>query len=388
MGLVWLLLSLPHLISASTELGCYASLPDGFTENNKYTYQSDSYCSNKCSGSNYKFFALFDGLTCYCGNSAPSITSDTNSANSCNVPCQGYPQNMCGGSGSYGVFAVANNYVISGASSANSEGSGGLTTSSSNSAAAFTSSTSTTTTSSTSSTSTSSTSSSTSSTASDGSPTDSMVTPTPLPLSTDTTSVEKTTIVRTVLNPGGSTEVVTVTSAVSGAATGGSTTAKSNSVVGPAVGGAVGGVAAIAIILLILYFVRRHHQNKLEREAEEEEIAYKKAFQPIPPNSVVPHLDNPFADEMMLKRDTSTARGTSSGYYEDNTDPSSTVNSYGDEQGVNRINSINHASEYDTHLDPRMNPVMLGRRRISEGSLADADDYSRKILGVSNPDDE
>lgn len=35
--------------------------------------------------------------------------------------------------------------------------------------------------------------------------------------------------------------------------------------------------------------------------------------------------------------------------------------------------------------DPRLNPVMMGRRRLSEGSLADEADYSRKILGVANP---
>jgi cell wall integrity and stress response component len=39
-------------------------------------------------------------------------------------------------------------------------------------------------------------------------------------------------------------------------------------------------------------------------------------------------------------------------------------------------------------VDQRLNPVMLGERRISEGSLADARDYSRKILRVANPDDD
>jgi cell wall integrity and stress response component len=39
-------------------------------------------------------------------------------------------------------------------------------------------------------------------------------------------------------------------------------------------------------------------------------------------------------------------------------------------------------------VDQRLNPVMLGRRRISEGSLADEADYSRKILRVANPDDD
>lgn len=38
-------------------------------------------------------------------------------------------------------------------------------------------------------------------------------------------------------------------------------------------------------------------------------------------------------------------------------------------------------------IDQRLNPVMLGERRLSEGSLADDRDYSRKILRVANPDD-
>lgn len=38
-------------------------------------------------------------------------------------------------------------------------------------------------------------------------------------------------------------------------------------------------------------------------------------------------------------------------------------------------------------IDQRLNPVMLGERRLSEGSIADERDYSRKILRVANPDD-
>lgn len=38
-------------------------------------------------------------------------------------------------------------------------------------------------------------------------------------------------------------------------------------------------------------------------------------------------------------------------------------------------------------VDQRLNPVMVGERRISLGSLADAADYSRKVLRVANPDD-
>ncbi len=37
--------------------------------------------------------------------------------------------------------------------------------------------------------------------------------------------------------------------------------------------------------------------------------------------------------------------------------------------------------------DDRLNPKMLGTRRLSQGTLADEADYSRKILRVANPDD-
>jgi cell wall integrity and stress response component len=40
----------------------------------------------------------------------------------------------------------------------------------------------------------------------------------------------------------------------------------------------------------------------------------------------------------------------------------------------------------DGMVDPRLNPVMMGRKRLSEGSLADDTDYSRKILHVANPE--
>lgn len=46
----------------------------------------------------------------------------------------------------------------------------------------------------------------------------------------------------------------------------------------------------------------------------------------------------------------------------------------------------NGASGPSGLMDPRLNPIMMGRRRLSEGSLADEADYSRKILHVANPD--
>lgn len=39
-------------------------------------------------------------------------------------------------------------------------------------------------------------------------------------------------------------------------------------------------------------------------------------------------------------------------------------------------------------MDPRLNPAMLGDPRISIASLADARDYSRQVLTVTNPDEK
>ena len=38
--------------------------------------------------------------------------------------------------------------------------------------------------------------------------------------------------------------------------------------------------------------------------------------------------------------------------------------------------------------DHEADKIMLGRRRLSDGSLADAADYGKKILRVANPDDD
>jgi len=36
--------------------------------------------------------------------------------------------------------------------------------------------------------------------------------------------------------------------------------------------------------------------------------------------------------------------------------------------------------------DQRLDPVLLQQRRLSDGSIADNQDYSRRILKVTNPD--
>lgn len=50
----------------------------------------------------------------------------------------------------------------------------------------------------------------------------------------------------------------------------------------------------------------------------------------------------------------------------------------------NRFSSNPFTSEDDKEADN----IMLGRRRLSDGSLAEDNDYGMKVLRVANPDDD
>ncbi|EMG50100.1 hypothetical protein G210_4886, partial [Candida maltosa Xu316] len=139
-----------NLVSADTwsSSGCYSSI-NVATSKGTYTYQSSGYCQTQCAG--YRIAALKNGNECYCGNTDPSGST----SNSCNVKCDGYPDEMCGGSSSYTVFVNADVDSSNDSSSSSSSSSTSTTSSKTSSSSTSTSSTS-------SSTSTSSTSSSSS----------------------------------------------------------------------------------------------------------------------------------------------------------------------------------------------------------------------------------
>ncbi|CCH41154.1 Receptor-type tyrosine-protein phosphatase alpha [Wickerhamomyces ciferrii] len=332
---------LPISTFGASEIGCYSSLPSSFSDQSTFNFQSSSHCSDQCS--NYAYFALTKGNTCICGNSKPSGST----SNDCNSKCFGYGQEMCGGDDAYSVYSTGNDSNEDDSSSSSS-GSGNTDSTTSSSTSTSTSSTST---SSTNSPTTTTNSQSTTTTSSSSNPT--------------TTSNSNTSSKETVLttNDGGKTSTVvqTVAATESSSPTSSnqqsSSTSSSNAssssssdskkdddkggkktnLVGPVVGGVVGGVALVALISLLFFFLRRRTSTK--RDAELADSAYYDA----------------------IKRDNST---------------------------VARPLSNPFLSKEDYNTDQRLNPVMLGRRRISEGSLADEADYSRKILRVANPDDD
>lgn len=319
-------------MSAATSLGCYDSIPSSYTSKGSYTYQSSDYCSQQCSS--YSFFALTKGSTCYCGNDAPS----GDSSGDCSTTCFGYGAETCGGDSSYNVYAVADNYV---ASSANDGSSSTAATTSSSATSASSSPTTS------SSKRTSATTDNDSATTTGDDTTTAEQASTTSAVSTKSNGETTMVIYSTVaVNP---TATATATSTVSASSTptsGGTDSGDSDSkktskgaIIGAAVGGVVGGIALIGIGVALFFWLRRR-QAKEERDAELADSAYYGAMK---------------RDKSQLSRPLS--------------------------------NPFLSAKEEDM-IDQRLNPVMLGRRRISEGSLADEADYSRKILRVANPDDE
>ncbi|KAH3682302.1 hypothetical protein WICPIJ_006717 [Wickerhamomyces pijperi] len=342
-----LLITTPLLLSSLTKayslLGCYSSLPSSFGSVMEYTWQSSSYCYSQCSG--YSYFALSEGNGCYCGNDAPS--GDTTSG--CTTACFGYNKEMCGGSGVYDVYAASDN-----SDSANDDSNTGSTETTATSdtttlATKATTSGTQTTTGTTTGTTTATTSTAASTTAT-STETTSQTTKITTELQGGTTVVIYSTID---LKPSVVTSVVSTTtnksspSSTSTSSSSSATKKSSSSIVGRVVGGVVGGAVAIILLVLLILFLRRRNSSSdtLDDTHIEE------------PNEVL----SDSAYHAALKRDKSTA---------------------------SRPLSNPFLSKEEVMIDQRLNPVLLGRRRISEGSLADEADYSRKILRVANPDDE
>lgn len=111
--------------------------------------------------------------------------------------------------------------------------------------------------------------------------------------------------------------------------------------VGPIVGGVVGGVVFIVLVVLLILFLKR--RNSQQKDAE---LADSEYFNALKRDGSVTFNSRPLSNPFLTK------------------------------------------DEEMKMTDQRLNPVMLSRRRVSEGSLADDADYSRKILRVANPDDE
>lgn len=105
-------------VPAATYKGCYTSW-SGFTDKGPYMYQSSGWCHDKvCVPGNYTVMALWNGSNCLCANELPPASYEV-SNQQCNVACDGYDINMCGGQNSYSVYitGIEANPPVAGASS-------------------------------------------------------------------------------------------------------------------------------------------------------------------------------------------------------------------------------------------------------------------------------
>jgi cell wall integrity and stress response component len=242
-------------------VGCFSS-STGMTKNSTYTYNTSGYCQQQCVGMDMSVQGLSNADECWCGDEMPPLASKQSDNSSCDDPCAGYPEDMCGGLGYYTVY---------------------LTGTEDESQVTYASATSSSTT------------------------------------VASTTSTAGPSVVTVV---GGQT--VTVSAAADTTSTAVKSSSGSPSKAGIAAGVVVGVVAAAAMAGGVFMFMR----NRRRREVEEE---YRKNAQ---------------------------------------------INSF---IGGGKTPSSAAASFTDTRLDP-----VLANRRMSDGSIADNQDYSRRILKVTN----
>lgn len=102
----WLLFHFLFIRKAASEyikVGCYSSLPQDYVNNGWDTLQSSQACYKTCVTRGSIYFALFNSGYCYCGQSAPD---GTQRGGSCNLSCNGYNQETCGGAQAYDVFNI------------------------------------------------------------------------------------------------------------------------------------------------------------------------------------------------------------------------------------------------------------------------------------------
>nr|POF15291.1 cell wall integrity and stress response component 2 [Quercus suber] len=291
-----------HPRAALTKVGCFSS-SDGLSDQGSYKYQTASWCQPICVGQNQAVLGLSGGSDCWCGDTIPPADSMVDDSN-CDVPCNGYDKDNCGGINYWSVYLTGTSTTVSNFDDKN-DGDDDASSSSSSSSSS-TSSSSDSSTSSTSAPSSSSTSSSTT------------VAPSVVTSVAPGTTVVVTAPAARVSNPP---PEFSTDSASKGSKT---------NVAGLAAGIVVGFVVVVAGIAALVFWIK--HKRRKDAETESKRSTQVNDF-------------------MRGGREGKPPR---SGY----------------------------SNMSDERLDPQ-----AGARRNSVGSIADNQDYSRKILRVANPDD-
>ncbi|KAL2216222.1 WSC domain-containing protein [Thermoascus aurantiacus ATCC 26904] len=113
-------------LKAMTAKGCYkASGSSMLTDQGPYTFQSSGWCQKTCVAKGYPVMALWKGSNCLCGNELPPDSAKTSDSD-CNTPCDGWPQDMCGGPNAYSVLldGMDNDVPTAGSSSSDASATG------------------------------------------------------------------------------------------------------------------------------------------------------------------------------------------------------------------------------------------------------------------------
>ncbi|KAF4556293.1 Cell wall integrity and stress response component 1-like protein [Elsinoe fawcettii] len=255
-------------LNALTYVGCYknkGTLGTGDT----FQFQSDGHCQGICvDNGKQAVLGLTNADTCLCGSQTPA-NSDKVDDSSCNSPCTGYGQHMCGGNGFYSVYLTGTQESVGAVG-------GGTTTGNGKTA----------------------------------------------PSSTSNSAPS----VITSIAPG-RTVVVTQSANADAQQTAAPDASKPNTTAIVA-GVVVGVVAAAALAGAAFFFIRRRRQQRAEEEYKQHQVA----------------------DFMAGSKGSIPSRKPSG-------------------------------------PDPRFDAEAMAHRRLSDGSIADNEDYSRRILKVTNPDD-
>ncbi|KAK9239626.1 hypothetical protein V1525DRAFT_424581 [Lipomyces kononenkoae] len=317
-----------------TLVGCYSG-SGSLVFNETYKYQSSSWCLDYCAPMSNAVLGLTNGADCWCGNAIPSNKVDSSY---CNVPCFGFGQDDCGGYGGYftvyltGVGTLQNPNALSESSASSSQSSTSTAASSSSLSSEGTS---------TSSAQSSSTASSSTTTSSSQPETTSFV----------TAGVTVTTTIPASHSSTGDGAASSATAGSSSANSGSNNNSSSShglsggGIAGVVIG-VVGGLAIIAAAVFFYIRYRRRHDD-----------------------------DDDWAGYHGGK---GKSRGLGGGSA--NVNPMVAPPMPHEKLSSNSFNSGRVAI-----VDQRLNPVMM-ERRLSDGSLSDEQDYSRKILRVVNID--
>ncbi|KAH8701881.1 hypothetical protein BGW36DRAFT_289718 [Talaromyces proteolyticus] len=83
-----------------TKVDCYSQVPN-FKNNGTFQWQSNGHCQGVCVDMGSPVMALTGGNTCLCGDELPPNATKTSG---CDLTCNGYPPDGCGGKSAYEVF--------------------------------------------------------------------------------------------------------------------------------------------------------------------------------------------------------------------------------------------------------------------------------------------